>query len=406
MNYTNTIKIATNALNRNKFRSALTMLGIIIGVGSVIGMLSIGEGSKKSIREQISGMGSNMIFVMPGSQQRGGAMMGNANAKSLTLKDVEKLQKESLYLSAVSPQVSSSGQAINGNKNLPTSITGANEKFLEIRKYELKDGRMFNEQEINSLAKVCIIGKTVADTLFGKKVDPVGQTIRFSNIPFRIIGLLKEKGQNSMGQDQDNMIVAPYSTVQRRILAITHIQTIFASAVSEEKSASAIAEIRTILRKQHKLKEGDDDDFTVRSQAELIQTLSSVSDMLTMLLGAIAGISLLVGGIGIMNIMFVSVTERTREIGLRMAVGGRGRDILIQFLIEAVLLSVMGGIIGILLGLLISYVAANLLNFPLVIMTQAIFVSFLVCSAIGIFFGWYPAKKAANLNPIDAIRYE
>ena len=406
MNYTNTIKIATNALNRNKFRSALTMLGIIIGVGSVIGMLSIGEGSKRSIRNQISGMGSNMIFVMPGSQQRGGAMMGNANAKSLTLDDVEKLQKESLYLSAVSPQVTSSGQAINGNKNMPTSMTGANEKFLEIRKYELKDGRMFNEQEINSLAKVCIIGKTVSDTLFGKKADPVGQTIRFSNIPFRIIGLLKEKGQNSMGQDQDNMIVAPFSTVQRRILAITHIQTIFASAVSEEKSASAISEIKTILRKQHKLKEGDDDDFTVRSQAELIQTLSSVSDMLTMLLGAIAGISLLVGGIGIMNIMFVSVTERTREIGLRMAVGGRGRDILIQFLIEAVLLSVMGGIIGILLGLLISYVAANLLNFPLVIMTQAIFVSFLVCSAIGIFFGWYPAKKAANLNPIDAIRYE
>jgi putative ABC transport system permease protein len=406
MNYTNTIKIATNALKRNKFRAGLTMLGIIIGVSSVIGMLSIGEGSKRSIRNQISGMGSNMIFVMPGSQQRGGAMMGNANAKTLTLEDVEKLQKESQYLSAVSPQVTSSGQAINGNKNLPTSMTGANEKFLEIRKYELKDGRMFNQQEINSLAKVCIIGKTVADTLFGKKVDPVGQTIRFSNIPFRIIGLLKTKGQNTMGQDQDNMIVAPYSTVQRRILAITHIQTIFASAVSEEKSASAIKEIQTILRKQHKLKEGDDDDFTVRSQAELIQTLSSVSDMLTMLLGAIAGISLLVGGIGIMNIMFVSVTERTREIGLRMAVGGRGRDILIQFLIEAVLLSVMGGVIGILLGLLFSYVAANLLSFPLVIMSKAIFLAFIVCSAIGIFFGWYPAKKAANLNPIDAIRYE
>jgi putative ABC transport system permease protein len=406
MNYTNTIKIATNALKRNKFRAGLTMLGIIIGVSSVIGMLSIGEGSKRSIRNQISGMGSNMIFVMPGSQQRGGAMMGNANAKTLTLEDVEKLQKESQFLSAVSPQVTSSGQAINGNKNLPTSMSGVNEKFLEIRKYELKDGRMFNQQEINSLAKVCIIGRTVADTLFGKKVDPVGQTIRFANIPFRIIGLLKEKGQNTMGQDQDNMIVAPYSTVQRRILAITHIQTIFASAVSEEKSASAITEIRTIMRKQHKLKEGVEDDFTVRSQAELIQTLSSVSDMLTMLLGAIAGISLLVGGIGIMNIMFVSVTERTREIGLRMAVGGRGRDILIQFLIEAVLLSVMGGVIGILLGLLISYVAANLLNFPLVIMSKAIFLSFVVCSAIGIFFGWYPAKKAANLNPIDAIRYE
>jgi putative ABC transport system permease protein len=406
MNYTNTIKIATNALQRNKFRAALTMLGIIIGVSSVIGMLSIGEGSKRSIRNQISGMGSNMIFVMPGSQQRGGVMMGGGNAKTLTLKDVEKLQKESIYLSAISPQVSSSGQAVNGNKNWPTSVTGTSDKFLEIRKYELKDGRMFNEQEINSLAKVCIVGKTVADTIFGKGVDPVGQTLRFANIPFKIIGLLKEKGQNSMGQDQDNMIVAPYTTVQRRILAITHVQQIFASAVSEEKSAAAISEIQTILRKQHKLKEGDDDDFTVRSQAELIQTLSSVSDMLTMLLGAIAGISLLVGGIGIMNIMFVSVTERTREIGLRMAVGGRGRDILVQFLIEAVLLSVLGGIIGILFGMLISYGAAKLLNFPLVIMTNAIFLSFLVCSAIGIFFGWYPAKKASNLNPIDAIRYE
>ncbi len=406
MNYTNLTKIATNALKRNKFRSILTMLGIIIGVGSVIGMLSIGQGSKQSIQEQISSMGSNMIFVMPGSQQRGGVMMGNSNAKSLTLSDVEKLRKETNYLSAISPQVSSSGQAVNGNKNWPTNITGVNAEYLSIRKYELEDGRIFTDKEINSLAKVCLIGQTVVENIFDKSVDPVGQTIRFNGIPLKIIGMLKEKGENSMGQDQDDLILAPYTSVQRRILAITHIQSISASAVSEEKSEAAIEEITTILRREHKLKTGDDADFHVRSQAEMIQTFSSVSDMLTMLLGAIAGISLLVGGIGIMNIMFVSVTERTREIGLRMSVGGRGNDILMQFLIEAVLLSIAGGVIGILFGLVISYVATSLLSFPFVVMTNAILISFLVCSAIGIFFGWYPAKKAANLNPIDALRHE
>jgi putative ABC transport system permease protein len=406
MNYTNLTKIAVNALKRNKFRSILTMLGIIIGVGSVIGMLSIGQGSKKSIQNQISEMGSNMVFVMPGSQQRGGVMMGNSNAKTLTLSDVEKLKKESQYLSAISPQVSTSGQAVNGNKNWPTSCTGVNADYLSIRKYELEDGRIFTEKEIESLAKVCLVGQTVVENLFDKGVDPVGQTLRFSGIPLKIIGVLKEKGENGMGQDQDDLILAPYTSVQRRILAITHIQSISASAVSEDKSDEAITEIETILRREHKLKNGEANDFQVRSQAEMIQTFSSVSDMLTMLLGAIAGISLLVGGIGIMNIMFVSVTERTKEIGLRMSVGGRGIDILMQFLIEAVLLSIIGGVIGILFGLGISYVATSLLNFPMIIMTNAIVISFLVCSAIGIFFGWYPAKKAANLNPIDAIRHE
>ncbi len=406
MNYTNLTKIAINALKRNKFRSILTMLGIIIGVGSVIGMLSIGQGSKKSIQNQISEMGSNMVFVMPGSQQRGGVMMGNSNAKTLTLSDVEKLKKEAQYLSAISPQVSTSGQAVNGNKNWPTSCMGVSSDYLSIRKYELEDGRIFTEKEIESLAKVCLVGQTIVENLFDKGVDPVGQTLRFSGIPLKIIGVLKEKGENGMGQDQDDLILAPYTSVQRRILAITHIQSISASAVSEDKSDEAIAEIETILRREHKLKEGDADDFQVRSQAEMIQTFSSVSDMLTMLLGAIAGISLLVGGIGIMNIMFVSVTERTKEIGLRMSVGGRGIDILMQFLIEAVLLSIIGGIIGILFGLGISYVATSLLSFPMIIMTNAIVISFLVCSAIGIFFGWYPAKKAANLNPIDAIRHE
>lgn len=406
MNYTNLTKIATNALKRNKFRSILTMLGIIIGVGSVIGMLSIGQGSKQSIQSQISEMGSNMIFVRPTSQQRGGVMMGNSNAQTLTLSDVERIKKEAVNLSAVSPQVSSSGQAVNGNKNWPTSINGVSPEYLDIRKYELEDGRIFTDKEIKGLAKVCIVGQTVVENLFEKNVDPVGQTIRFAGIPLKIIGVLVEKGENSMGRDQDDLLIAPYTTVQRRILAITYIQDIYASAVSEEKSAEALTEMETILRSAHKLKTGVENDFEVRSQAEMVEMFSSVSDMLTMLLGAIAGISLLVGGIGIMNIMFVSVTERTREIGLRMSVGARGADILMQFLIEAVLLSILGGIIGVLFGLLISYVATSLLNFPMVIMTNAIVLSFLVCAAIGIFFGWYPAKKASNLNPIDALRHE
>lgn len=406
MNYSNLIKISTTAIMRNKFRAVLTMLGIIIGVGSVIGMLSIGQGSKKSIQQEISQMGSNLVFVMPASQQRGGIMMGNSSSEVLTVSDVKNLKKESVYLSAISPQVSASGQVINGNKNWPTTVSGVDANYLEIRKYELEDGRVFNEKEISGLAKVCIVGQTVVENLFEKNEDPIGQTIRYKNIPLKIIGVLTDKGENGMGQDQDDVILAPYTTVQRRILAITHIQSIAASAVSEDKSDLAIAEVETILRREHKLKTGDADDFEVRSQAEMIATFSSVSDMLTMLLGAIAGISLLVGGIGIMNIMFVSVTERTREIGLRMSVGGRGIDIMVQFLAEAILLSVVGGIIGILFGLLISYLAASLLNFPLVIMTEAIVLSFLVCSAIGVFFGWYPARKAANLNPIDAVRYE
>ncbi len=406
MNYANLIKIATNALKRNKFRSFLTMLGIIIGVGSVIGMLSIGQGSKKSIQNQISDMGSNMIFVMPGSQERGGVMMGNANAQTLTMSDVDKLRAEATKITNVSPEVSASGQAVYGNKNWPTTMDGVSPEFLEIRKYEIEDGRMFNEREIKSLAKVCLVGQTVIENLFGAGADPVGQTIRFSGIPFKIIGVLKGKGENSMGRDQDDLLIAPYTSVQRRLLAINHIQSIYASAVNEDESENAINEIETILRQNHKLKAGEEDDFRVRSQDEMIETFSSVSDMLTILLGAIAGISLLVGGIGIMNIMFVSVTERTREIGLRMSVGGRGSDILMQFLIEAVFLSVAGGAIGILFGLLISYVATSLLSFPMIIMTSTILVSFLVCTAIGVFFGWYPAKKAANLNPIDALRHE
>ncbi len=406
MNYTNTIKISVNALKRNKFRSFLTMLGIIIGVASVIVMLAIGQGSKKSIRDQMSGMGTNLIMVMPASQQRGGVMMGNSSAQNMTLDDVKAIERECAALLAVSPEVRSSGQAVVGNSNWPTSVYGVNNNYFGIRKYTIQSGRSFSDNEIQTYAKVCLVGQTIVEKLFEGKTDPIGQSVRFKGIPLLIIGVLGEKGENGMGQDQDDLIIAPYTTVQKRVLAITHIQSIFASAISEEKNNEAIDQITASLRKSHKLNDGETDDFQVRSQAEMVQTFSSISDILTILLGAIAGISLLVGGIGIMNIMYVSVTERTREIGLRLSVGGRAHDIMMQFLIESILLSVLGGIIGISFGILMTNIAASIMNWPTVIMPASVIMSFIVCSAIGIFFGWYPARKAANLNPIDALRYE
>lgn len=406
MNYTNTVKISVNALKRNKFRAFLTMLGIIIGVASVIVMLAIGEGSKRSIGTQMSSMGTNLIMVMPASQQRGGVMLGNTNAKNMTMTDVAAIEKDCPAISAVSPEVRSSGQAVVGNSNWPTSVYGANNSYLSIRKFSLKSGRQFTNTEIQTYAKVCLVGQTIIEKLFEGNVDPIGQTVRFKGIPLKIIGVLAEKGENGMGQDQDDLIIAPYTTVQKRILAITHIQSIYSSAISEEKNSLAIDQVTAALRKTHKLKDGEVDDFQVRSQAEMVQTFSSVMDMLTILLGSIAGISLLVGGIGIMNIMFVSVTERTREIGLRLSVGGRAHDIMMQFLIESVILSVFGGIIGIVLGMIATYFVTSLMGWSMIIMPEVQALGFLVCSAIGIFFGWYPARKASNLNPIDALRYE
>ncbi|HNW51757.1 MAG TPA: ABC transporter permease [Prolixibacteraceae bacterium] len=406
MNYRNLIKIAWGALMRNKFRAFLTMLGIIIGVASVIAMLAIGQGSKKSIQDQMSGMGTNLIFAMPGSEQRGGVRMGNSDAQSMKLSDVEAIAKECSAISSVSPEVRASGQAVYGNQNWPTSIVGANENFFPARKFSIADGRCFNEKEISSMAKVCLIGQTIKENLFTNGTDPIGQTVRFKNIPLKIIGVIAEKGENGMGDDQDDIIVAPYTTVQRRILSISYIQSIFASAVSEDKNDEAIAQLTQTLRRTHKIKEGEENDFRVMSQSELVQTFSSVSNILTALLGAISGISLLVGGIGIMNIMYVSVTERTREIGLRMSIGGKGKHILMQFLIESTMLSVFGGIIGIILGYLVSAVIGKVMGWPVVVMTDSVVLSFAVCSAIGIFFGWYPARKAAALNPIDALRYE
>jgi len=405
MNYTNSVKIALSALRRNKFRAFLTMLGIIIGVASVIVMLAIGQGSKKSIQDQMSGMGTNLIFAMPGTEQRGGVRVGNSDAQSMTLSDVIAIEKDCPAISDVSPEVRSSGQAVVGNKNWPTSIYGVNNKYFNIRKYTIGSGRSFSENEIQTYAKVCLIGQTVVENLFGK-TDPIGQTVRFKNIPLLVVGILGEKGENGMGQDQDDLIMAPYTTVQKRILAITHIQSIAASAASETQNEAAIEQISESLRKSHKIKAGEDDDFRVRSQSEMVQTFSSISNIMTILLGAISGISLLVGGIGIMNIMYVSVTERTREIGLRLSVGGRGNDILMQFLIESILLSVFGGIIGISLGIGATQITASIMSWPVVITTFSVVMAFLVCSAIGIFFGWYPARKAASLNPIDALRYE
>lgn len=405
MNYTNSVKIAFSALRRNKFRAFLTMLGIIIGVASVIVMLAIGQGSKKSIQSQMSDMGTNLIFVMPGGEQKGGVRMGNSDAQNLKLKDLEFIGKNCPAISATSPEVRSSGQAVVGNQNWPTTIYGVNNKYFNIRKYTIESGRRFTDKEIQCYSKVCLVGKTIIENLFPDK-DPIGQTIRFGNIPLLIIGVLGEKGENGMGQDQDDLIMSPYTTVQKRILAITHIQSIAASAVSEELNDAAISQITESLRTSHKIKDGEEDDFQVRSQAEMVQMFSSISDVMTALLGAISGISLLVGGIGIMNIMYVSVTERTREIGLRLSVGGRGNDILMQFLIESILLSAFGGIIGITLGILATQVTASVMNWPVVISPFSVIMSFLVCSAIGIFFGWYPARKAASLNPIDALRYE
>jgi putative ABC transport system permease protein len=406
MNLKNLFRIAVRALVRNKLRAFLTMLGIIIGVASVIAMLAIGEGSKQNIRKEMSSMGTNMVMVMPNMQRRGGVSLGASSSMVLKYSDVVALRNEAASVAAVSPEVRASGQVIYTNQNTQTTIYGVSEEYLLIKKLEVGSGRIFNANELRSMAKVCLLGQTVVENLFGAGADPVGITIRIKNLPFLVIGVIKDKGESGMGQDQDDLIIAPYTTVQRRLAAIDYINGIYCSALSEEKSAAAKDEVTEILRRTHKLKESAENDFRVMSQTELIETVSSITDMLTILLGAIAGISLLVGGIGIMNIMFVSVTERTREIGLRMSIGGRGSDILRQFLVESILLSILGGTLGVLVGYLIARGAGSLMDIVPVVKVQTVVLAFSVCFAIGVFFGWYPARKASNLNPIDALRYE
>ncbi len=412
MNITNLFKIALKAIAANKMRSFLTALGIIIGIASVITMLAIGQGTKNSIQANIAQMGSNMIMISPGADRRGGVQQDASSMETLKLTDYQALKDECKYIKAISPVVSSTGQFIYGNENTPSTITGVNQDYLEIRQLKVADGEMFTDTDIKTSAKVCLLGQTVVDNLFPDGSDPIGRVIRFNSIPFRVIGVMQKKGYNSMGMDQDDYVLAPYTSVMKRILAQTYLGQILASAITEDVTNQATDEMTSILRRTHKLKEatetteGDDDDFNIRSQEELASMMNSTTNMLTILLGCVAGISLIVGGIGIMNIMYVSVTERTREIGLRMSVGARGIDILNQFLIEAILLSVSGGLIGVMLGIGASYAVKMLAHWPISIEPWTIIMSFAVCTFTGVFFGWYPAKKAAQLDPIEAIRYE
>ena len=406
MKLSNLSKIAIKALGNNKMRCFLTMLGVIIGVGAVIAMLAIGQGSKNSIKAQISEMGSNMIMIMPGAERRGGVRQSSDDMQTLKPSDYEAIVEQANMIDKISPMVSSSGQWVYGNNNYPSQAQGVNTQYLDIRQRKVVDGEMFTEADVKTAAKVCVLGKTLVDNLFPDGTDPIGKIVRFGSIPLTIIGVLDEKGYNTMGQDQDDMALVPYTTVMKRMLAIDYIQGMQASAVDENLTDITIDQVTDILRQCHKLRPDQPDNFTIRSMQELAEMISSTSSMMTVLLAAVAGISLLVGGIGIMNIMIVSVTERTREIGLRMSIGATGHDILTQFLIEAVIISVTGGVIGILLGALATWLIGVFANWPVQIDPSSIILSFMVCTVIGALFGFYPAAKASNLDPIEAIRYE
>lgn len=406
MNIQNLFKIAIKALGNNKMRCFLTMLGVIIGVGAVIAMLAIGQGSKNSIKAQISEMGSNMIMIMPGAERRGGVRQSSDDMQTLKPADYEAILNQASGVAHSTPTVSSQEQWVNGNNNYPSQAQGVNPQFLDIRQRKVAEGEMFTDADVKSAAKVCVLGKTLVDNLFPNGEDPIGKVVRFGSIPLTVIGVLDEKGYNTMGQDQDDLALVPYTTVMKRMLAIDYLQGITLSAENEDQTQLLISELTDILRTQHKLRDDEEDNFSIRSMQELAEMISSTSSMMTVLLAAVAGISLLVGGIGIMNIMIVSVTERTREIGLRMSIGATGRDIMTQFLIEAVIISVTGGILGIILGALATWAIKLLAHWPVQIDPSSVVLSFAVCTIIGVIFGFYPAAKASNLDPIEAIRYE
>ena len=391
---------------RNKTRALLTMLGIIIGIGSVIAMVSLGQSSTMGITDEISSMGTNTVMITRASQTQGGVNIGSESVQNLKLSDVDAIVQGSSYISMATPVVNAAQQIVYGSNNWPGSIRGANEDYLAINKFEIASGSNITTEDVRNSAKVCVIGQTVVDNLFANGENPLGKVIRLGKIPVKVIGVLESKGQNQMGMDQDDIVIMPYTTVQKRMLAINYLHMISASAVSEDASALAVADIESILRRTHKIKTGEEDDFEVRTQQQILDMLSSITGMLTILLAAIAAISLLVGGIGIMNIMYVTVTERTREIGLRMAVGAKNGDILRQFLFESTMLSIAGGIVGMIFGVGLSYIVSSLLGWTFVLSIPTMGISFVVCAAIGMFFGWYPARKASNLDPINALRYE
>ena len=406
MNYGNLIVIALRALSNNKLRGFLTMLGIIIGVSSVISMLAIGEGSKYTIEKQIEELGANMVVINPTNAMVGGIRQNGVLVQTLKLEDYQAIVSEVPYMESCSPYVSKSGQAIFGPNNAPTTVYGINEDYMDIRRLTVDRGEMFSDQDMKNAAKVCVVGQTIVDNLFKNGEDPLGQVIRFDKVPFRIVGVLAPKGYNSMGRDQDDIILAPFTTIQKRLLAIPYMHGIYVSVIDEKYTGKMMQEITGVLRQTHRIPVGQEDDFTVRSLEEMSKVLTMATKVLTILLACIGGISLLVGGIGIMNIMYVSVTERTREIGLRMSIGAKGRHILFQFLIESIIISVSGGIIGVGLGIGVSLVLSSLLGWPVSVLLYSVVISFLVCTFTGVFFGWYPARKASRLNPIDAIRYE
>jgi len=405
MNPREVIRVALRALARNKLRTILTMLGIVIGVGAVICTVAIGQGASQQVEQQIQSLGTNVIMVFSGSVNTGGVRMGNGATKTLTADDAQAVLQHVPGVTMVSPMVFSSVQAVNGNQNWLTRANGSSQDFPQIRNWPVVSGSFFSQRDVDMASDVCVIGKTVAGQLF-RDQDPVGEMIRIQNLPFRVLGVLQEKGQNPNGQDQDDIVLIPYTTVQKKISGISWIQMMMVATASQDVNPSVQNGIAALLRQRHHLRTGEDDDFIIRNPSEMARTAEATANTMTMLLGAIAAVSLVVGGIGIMNIMLVSVTERTREIGVRMAVGATEANVKWQFLSEALVLSSLGGLIGIAVGMLASALISNSLGWPTLVSKLSIFVAVVFSVLVGVTFGFYPAVKAAQLNPIEALRYE